>query len=74
MIIMIKIFQLRIFFCPLSKEITSFLRQAVVKLGLSARSYYRVIKVSRTIADLAGDKEIGIPHVGEALQYRPKEN
>jgi magnesium chelatase family protein len=61
-------------FCPLTSEVIAFLRQAVVKLGLSARSYYRVIKVSRTIADLGGDKEIEIPHVAEALQYRPKEN
>lgn len=59
--------------CPLSAEVTAFLHQAVAKYGLSARSFYRVIKVSRTIADLADDSNINIPHVAEALQYRPKE-
>lgn len=60
-------------FCPLSQDVAAFLRQAVGRLGLSARSYYRVIKVSRTIADLAGDEVIVVAHVAEALQYRPKE-
>ncbi len=60
--------------CLLSPEVHAFLRQAVSRLGLSARSYYRVIKVSRTIADLAGDHEITLPHVAESLQYRPKED
>lgn len=59
--------------CPLSSEVHAFLRQAVARLGLSARSYYRVIKVSRTIADLINDKEIIVSHIAEALQYRPKE-
>ncbi|MFZ5844905.1 MAG: YifB family Mg chelatase-like AAA ATPase [Patescibacteria group bacterium] len=59
--------------CPLSTEALGFLRQAVSRLGLSARSYYRVIKVSRTIADLAKEKEIALPHIAEALQYRPAE-
>ncbi|MBI4065312.1 YifB family Mg chelatase-like AAA ATPase [Candidatus Gottesmanbacteria bacterium] len=61
-------------FCPLSSEVHAFLRQAVARLGLSARSYYRVIKVSRTIADLIGDKDIALTHIAEALQYRPKED
>jgi magnesium chelatase family protein len=60
-------------FCPLSSEVLSFLRQATARLGLSARSFYRVIKLSRTIADLAKEKEIALPHVAEALQYRPAE-
>lgn len=59
--------------CPLSMETTQFMRQAVTSFGLSARSYYRVIKVGRTIADLGGDKEISIQHLAEALQYRPTE-
>lgn len=58
--------------CPLPPDVLAFLRQAVVRLGLSARSYYRVIKVSRTIADLGTEKNIIISHVAEALQYRPK--
>lgn len=61
-------------YCVLSDDVNSFLRQAVSKLGLSARSYYRVIKVARTIADLAGSTNIILPHIAEALQYRPKES
>ncbi|MBI3576669.1 YifB family Mg chelatase-like AAA ATPase [Candidatus Gottesmanbacteria bacterium] len=60
-------------FCPLSNDALDFLRQAVGRLGLSARSYYRIIKVSRTIADLADEKTITLAHIAEALQYRPKE-
>ncbi len=57
-------------YCPLSAEVRQFLRQAVTRLGLTARGYYRVIKVSRTIADLSGENGITVPHVAEALQYR----
>ena len=60
-------------FCSLSQECLNLLRQAVTTFQLSARSYYRLIKVSRTIADLAGEKEISPSHLAEALQYRPKE-
>ncbi len=59
--------------CALSTEVNAFLRQAVNQLHLSARGFYRVIKVSRTIADLAEEKNIALPHVAEALQYRPTE-
>lgn len=59
--------------CQLSSEVMQFMRQAVARFGLSARSYYRVLKISRTIADLSGEKEIILPHIAEALQYRPKE-
>lgn len=57
----------------LSDDCQQFLRQAVIRFHLSARGYYRVIKVARTIADLAGDKNISLPHIAEALQYRPAE-
>ena len=46
------------------------LSAAVRQLGLSARGYDRVRKVARTIADLAGDPEVGADHVAEALQFR----
>lgn len=59
--------------CPLSDETAAFLRKAVTMMRLSARSYFRVIKVARTIADLCGTQTIELPHIAEALQYRPKE-
>ena len=46
------------------------LQQAMTKMGLSTRAYYRILKVARTIADLAGEQKIDTPHVGEAIQYR----
>jgi len=61
-------------FCSLSAECLNILRQAVSQLGLSARSYYKVIKAARTIADLAGGEAIAAPHLAEALQYRQKVN
>lgn len=60
--------------CPLAVEVQQFLQQAVVRFRLSARSYYRVIKVARTIADLEDVPDIAISHLAEALQYRPKED
>ena len=56
--------------CPLDKTSEMLLRQAVTKLGLSARGYHRIIKVARTIADLQGEQKISAEHVAEALQYR----
>ncbi len=57
-------------FCTLSQDAERLLMQATDKWQLSARSYFRVIKVSRTIADLAGAATIEYSHVAEALQYR----
>lgn len=58
-------------FCPLSSDASQFMRQAISKLQLSARSYYRILKISRTIADLSKDENITIFHLAEAFQYRP---
>jgi magnesium chelatase family protein len=57
-------------YCRLSEPVESILRQAVGRLGLSARAYHRVLKIARTIADLAGAAELGTAHVSEAIQYR----
>ncbi len=56
--------------CRLSEPVESVLRQAVTRLGLSARAYHRVLKIARTIADLAGAAELTTAHVSEAIQYR----
>jgi len=59
-------------FCPLDQDCLALLRQAVSQMNLSARSYYRIIKVARTIADLGGEEKITVGHLAEALQYRPR--
>lgn len=59
-------------FCVVDEKTLSLLRQAVNQLGLSARSYFRILKIARTIADLADCNNILLEHVAEALQYRPK--
>jgi magnesium chelatase family protein len=59
-------------FCELSEECKSMLLSAVSSINLSARSYFKVVKVSRTIADLSNSENISVIHIAEALQYRPK--
>jgi magnesium chelatase family protein len=59
-------------FCKLQDEGQSLMRAAMTQLNLSARAYHRILKLSRTIADLAGSEEIQSVHLAEALQYRPK--
>ncbi|MFC7418893.1 YifB family Mg chelatase-like AAA ATPase [Iodobacter arcticus] len=56
--------------CPLSDEARGLLQTAIQKLSLSARATHRVLKVARTIADLAGDEAINTAHIAEAIQYR----
>ena len=60
-------------FCKLRDDAKQVLILSVRKLQLSARSYHRVLKLSRTIADLDDSDDIQVQHVAEALQYRPKE-
>ncbi len=59
-------------FCSLQPEGQSLMRSAMSQLNLSARAYHRILKLSRTVADLAGSEEIQSTHLAEALQYRPK--
>ena len=59
-------------FCKLQEEGQSLMRAAMSQLNLSARAYHRILKLARTIADLAGCEEIQSVHLAEALQYRPK--
>ena len=59
-------------FCKLDEAGDSLVRQAMSQLNLSARGYHRVLKLARTIADLAGSENIQSVHLAEALQYRPK--
>jgi magnesium chelatase family protein len=57
-------------FCVLDEPSISLVKHAVATLHLSARSYHRILKLSRTIADLAASDDITVDHVAEALQYR----
>ena len=59
-------------FCQLDKESLAMIRMAVERMGLSARAYHRILKLSRTIADLAGSEQVLQAHLAEALQYRPR--
>jgi magnesium chelatase family protein len=59
-------------FCQTDEATINLLKTAVSQFNLSARSYYKILKVARTIADLEGKEKIESAHVAEALQYRPK--
>ena len=59
-------------FCKLQDDGQTLMRAAMSQLNLSARAYHRILKLARTIADLAGCEEIQSAHLAEALQYRPK--
>jgi magnesium chelatase family protein len=56
--------------CQMGSEMRSFLNRSIEKLGLSLRAYFKILKMARTIADLEQEKEIGLAHISEALQYR----
>ncbi len=58
--------------CAVAPDAQGLLKAAMARLQLSARAYHRVLKLARTIADLAGTETIAAPHLAEALQYRPR--
>lgn len=57
-------------YCPLSDNDYQLVEKAITRLGLSARAYHRILKVARTIADLAGSRDIHTEHLSEAIGYR----
>jgi magnesium chelatase family protein len=61
-------------FCPLDDTGRALTRTAMQQLQHSARAYHQVLKLARTIADLAGAEHIGPSHLAKALQYRPRLN
>ncbi len=61
-------------YCRLGEPESEFMSDIYEKLSLSARAYHRIIRVSRTIADLDGCAEISIPHLAEAASYRPSDD
>lgn len=60
--------------CPVDEQTLEIIKTAISQFHLSARSYYKILKLARTIADLEGQEQIASAHVAEALQYRPRNN
>jgi magnesium chelatase family protein len=60
-------------FCQVEPSAQSLLQAAMNQLHLSARAFHRILKLARTIADLAGAETIAASHLAEALQYRPRD-
>ena len=56
--------------CDIDEDCQNLMKAAMDRLGLSARAYDRILKVARTIADLAGDDRINVTHLSEAINYR----
>jgi magnesium chelatase family protein len=59
-------------FCQLDPAAKQLLNTTLRQMQLSARAYHRILKLSRTIADLSHSDDIQVPHVAEAIQYRPR--
>jgi magnesium chelatase family protein len=59
-------------YCEVDQAGKALLRAAMQQLHMSARAYHRILKLARTIADLAGSETIQTPHLAEAIQYRPR--
>ena len=57
---------------PVVPAAQGLLRAAMKQLSLSARAFHRILKLARTIADLAGSEEVEASHLAEAIQYRPR--
>jgi magnesium chelatase family protein len=56
--------------CSIGDDSHALLEKAIDKFGLSARAFNRILKIARTIADLAGSEDINVTHISEAIQYR----
>ena len=59
-------------YCTIDATGKALLRAAMQQLHMSARAYHRILKLARTIADLAGSEQIETAHLAEAIQYRPR--
>ena len=59
-------------YCELDESGKQLIRAAMKQVNLSARAYHRILKLTRTIADLAGSAQIETPHLAEAIRYRPR--
>jgi magnesium chelatase family protein len=58
--------------CHLNEEGRALVKAAMQQLGMSARAFHRILKLARTIADLAGSERVETVHLAEAIQYRPR--
>lgn len=57
-------------FCPLGKRETELINNAYKRLGMTVRTYHKIIKIARTIADIEGEEDIGVRHLSEAISYK----